>query len=141
MHPMACAIAHHIQSDCPLSLSAAVSEPVLALPCELHSGGCSWNVFALLAQREQDPITVFMGVPTMYTYLLNAYDRMRAEEQAAAQAAARRLRLTVCGSSACPLPVMERWKKLSGLLLTWCPPALQRGRAAHMTLALLAPPC
>ena len=66
-------------------------------------------------QREEDPITVFMGVPTMYSYLLNAYDAMAPEQQAAARAAAGRLRLTVSGSAACPLPVMQRWEELSGL--------------------------
>ena len=70
--------------------------------------------FAPLPQREEDPITVFMGVPTMYSYLLNAYDAMAPEQQAAARAAAGRLRLTVSGSAACPLPVMQRWEELSG---------------------------
>ena len=68
----------------------------------------------MLVQREENAITTFMGVPTMYTYLLNAYDKMDRAQQRKAQEAARRLRLTVCGSSACPLPLMERWKRLSG---------------------------
>lgn len=55
-----------------------------------------------------------MGVPTMYSYLLCAYDAMAPEQQAAARAAAGRLRLTVSGSAACPLPVMQRWEELSG---------------------------
>ena len=63
-------------------------------------------------QREE--VTVFMGVPTMYTYLLSYYDSMPAAQQAAARAAAARLRLTVSGSAACPLPIMERWHALSG---------------------------
>ena len=65
-------------------------------------------------QREEDPVTVFMGVPTMYSYLLSHYDSMPAEQQAAARAAASRLRLTVSGSAACPLPIMQRWRQLSG---------------------------
>ena len=66
-------------------------------------------------QREDDPVTVFMGVPTMYSYLLSAYEGMAPDQQAAARAAAGRLRLTVSGSAACPLPVMRRWEELSGL--------------------------
>ena len=66
------------------------------------------------AQRQDDPITVFMGVPTMYAYLLSHYDQMPAEEQAAARSAAARLRLTVSGSAACPQPIMRRWHALSG---------------------------
>ncbi len=65
-----------------------------------------------------------MGVPTMYSYLLSAYDKMGAEEQAAARRAAARLRLTVSGSAACPLPVMQRWEELSGA----CPPSRGRPR-------------
>ncbi len=65
-------------------------------------------------QREEDPVTVFMGVPTMYTHLLSYYDNMSAEEQEAAKVAAQRLRLTVSGSAACPLPIMQRWHSLSG---------------------------
>ncbi|KAK9838516.1 hypothetical protein WJX81_004577 [Elliptochloris bilobata] len=64
--------------------------------------------------REEDAVTVFMGVPTMYAYLLNAYDAMAPAQQAAARAAAARLRLTVSGSAACPLPTMQRWEELSG---------------------------
>jgi malonyl-CoA/methylmalonyl-CoA synthetase len=65
-------------------------------------------------QREEDPISVFMGVPTMYSYLLSAYDAMDNEGRARARQAAARLRLTVSGSAACPLPIMDRWEALSG---------------------------
>ena len=65
-------------------------------------------------QRDEDPITVFMGVPTMYSHLLSVYDDMSLEQQKAAQGAAKRLRLTVSGSAACPLPIMQRWHALSG---------------------------
>ena len=71
----------------------------------------------LLLQREEDPITVFMGVPTMYSYLLSHYASMAPREQAAARKAAARLRLTVSGSAACPLPVIHQWQELSGQLL------------------------
>lgn len=72
------------------------------------------GITACWLQRKEDPISVFMGVPTMYYYLLNAYDKMDAAEQGRAREAAQRLRLTVCGSSACPLHIMERWRHLSG---------------------------
>ena len=75
---------------------------------------CILTVARAGAQREDDPITVFMGVPTMYAYLLSHYDQMPAVEQAAARLAAARLRLTVSGSAACPLPIMQRWHALSG---------------------------
>lgn len=63
-------------------------------------------------------LSVFMGVPTMYSYLLAHYDsNMTGEEQARARGAAAALRLTVSGSSACPVPTMERWKQLTGSYL------------------------
>ncbi len=75
------------------------------------------------AKNKQDgKLSVFMGVPTMYSYLLSHYDgNMSPEEQARARAAASALRLTVSGSSACPVPIMERWKELTGnyLLERW----------------------
>ena len=60
-------------------------------------------------------MTVFMGVPTMYTYLLNHYsDKMSPEEQQQAREAASRLRLTISGSGACPISLMQRWRTISG---------------------------
>jgi malonyl-CoA/methylmalonyl-CoA synthetase len=65
-------------------------------------------------RRVRDPVTVFMGVPTMFAFLNNAYAAMPPEDQRGAAAAAARLRLAVCGSAACPLPVMRRWEEMSG---------------------------
>ncbi|GAB4823586.1 hypothetical protein N2152v2_010632 [Parachlorella kessleri] len=64
--------------------------------------------------RKNDPLSLFMGVPTMYAFLLNKFDKMSAEQQSLARQAAGALRLTVSGSSACPLPLMSRWEELSG---------------------------
>ena len=86
-------------------------------PVNAHARCQLARVCHMCSQRQENAISIFMGVPTMYTYLLNAYDKMDAAGQDAARAAARRLRLTVCGSSACPLPVMERWRELSGVVL------------------------
>ena len=61
---------------------------------------------------------MFMGVPTMYSYLLQHYhDHMTAEQQQAARAAAQGLRLTVSGSAACPVVIMDKWRELSGQML------------------------
>ncbi|GIL75510.1 hypothetical protein Vretifemale_5226 [Volvox reticuliferus] len=73
---------------------------------------------AAVWQRIQSgDISVFMGVPTMYSYLLSHHDAQAAsspERAAALRDAARALRLTVSGSSACPLPILNRWRELSG---------------------------
>ncbi|PRW56153.1 malonate-- ligase [Chlorella sorokiniana] len=94
---------------------------VNALLCTLRAGACvdmlprfqPGEVWQHLL-RLQDPVTVFMGVPTMYSKLLSMYDHMEPSQQQQAAAAARRLRLTVSGSAACPTPIMERWEQLSG---------------------------
>lgn len=89
-------------------------------------------------------MSVFMGVPTMYAYLLDHCNtRMDDRQRTAARygcllllllfsdaslgccttsrphhsAAARRLRLAVSGSAACPMDVMHRWEELTGQVL------------------------
>ncbi|XP_022842664.1 malonate--CoA ligase [Olea europaea var. sylvestris] len=61
-----------------------------------------------------DAITVFTGVPTMYTRLIQGYEAMDPESQASAASAARQLRLMMCGSSALPLPIMQQWESITG---------------------------
>jgi malonyl-CoA/methylmalonyl-CoA synthetase len=59
-----------------------------------------------------------MAVPTMYSYLLQHYqDHMTQQQQQAARAAAQSLRLTVSGSAACPVVIMDKWREISGQTL------------------------
>ncbi|KAK3005547.1 hypothetical protein RJ639_015972 [Escallonia herrerae] len=62
----------------------------------------------------EDAVTVFTGVPTMYTRLIQGYEAMDPELQAASASAASQLRLMMCGSSALPLPVMQQWETITG---------------------------
>ncbi|KZV26078.1 malonate--CoA ligase [Dorcoceras hygrometricum] len=64
--------------------------------------------------KSNDAITVFTGVPTIYTRLIQGYEAMNPELQAASASAARQLRLMMCGSSALPLPVMQQWESITG---------------------------
>ncbi|PIA64892.1 hypothetical protein AQUCO_00100399v1 [Aquilegia coerulea] len=64
--------------------------------------------------KVNDAITVFTGVPTMYTRLLQGYDAMEPELQATSASAASKLRLMMCGSSALPYPVMQQWESITG---------------------------
>ncbi|KDD76064.1 AMP-binding enzyme [Helicosporidium sp. ATCC 50920] len=59
------------------------------------------------------PVTVFMGVPTMYSRLLAALPADLACRAPYADAA-RGLRLAVTGSATCPRPVLEAWERLAG---------------------------
>ncbi|KAJ7963028.1 malonate--CoA ligase-like [Quillaja saponaria] len=64
--------------------------------------------------KADDAITVFTGVPTIYTRLIQGYEAMDPELQATSASAARNLRLMMCGSSALPQPVMQKWEAITG---------------------------
>ncbi|EWC46308.1 hypothetical protein DRE_04479 [Drechslerella stenobrocha 248] len=61
-------------------------------------------------------ITMFHGVPTMYTAFIAAYDAMPPSKQEFIAAGLRRLRVAVCGSAALPKPVAERWEAITGAI-------------------------
>ncbi|XP_008789318.2 malonate--CoA ligase-like isoform X2 [Phoenix dactylifera] len=64
--------------------------------------------------KADDAITLFTGVPTMYTRLLQGYETMDSDLQAASASAANKLRLMMCGSSALPFPVLKQWEEITG---------------------------
>ncbi|GFP96008.1 malonate--coa ligase [Phtheirospermum japonicum] len=83
--------------------------------------------------KADDAITAFTGVPTMYTRLIQGYEAMDTELQAVSAAAARQLRLMMCGSSALPLPVMQQWENITGHVL------LERYGMTEFVMALSNP--
>ncbi|KAI8464859.1 MAG: hypothetical protein J3K34DRAFT_380146 [Monoraphidium minutum] len=92
---------------------------VNALHCAHAAGGCvdfmaSFQPNAAWRRLRDGGITVLMAVPTMYTYLLMAYDRAPPPQQAALRAAAARLRLAVSGSAAAPVALLARWREVAG---------------------------
>ncbi|OIW11890.1 hypothetical protein TanjilG_25803 [Lupinus angustifolius] len=64
--------------------------------------------------KSDDAITLFTGVPTIYTRLIQGYHAMDPELKATSASAARNLRLMMCGSSALPQPVMQEWEAITG---------------------------
>ncbi|KAL3631909.1 putative CoA ligase ccl8 [Castilleja foliolosa] len=83
--------------------------------------------------KTDDSITAFTGVPTMYTRLIQGFEAMDSELQVVSAAAARQLRLMMCGSSALPLPVMQQWEKITGHVL------LERYGMTEFVMALSNP--
>ena len=80
--------------------------------CAKFSATQWWRV---VVDWKQTPTTMFMGVPTMYVRLIQAYDAVTSEERRAEMsAAASRLRLCVSGSAAMPVPVAKRWSEIAG---------------------------
>lgn len=72
-------------------------------------------VWERLARHGAPPISLFFGVPTTYAHLIAHWERQQQPAQrAASSAAAGALRLAVCGSAACPPPILARWRDISG---------------------------
>ncbi|CAK5217910.1 unnamed protein product [Aphanomyces euteiches] len=67
--------------------------------------------------RTASPVTVMMAVPSIYMLLLDGLAKLSDEEQAAAVTGAKRLRLAISGSMACPVSILERWGALTGTSL------------------------
>ncbi len=62
-------------------------------------------------------LTLLMAVPTIYVRLIKAWEEAGKQERAAMSRAASRLRLMVSGSAALPVPVLERWREITGHVL------------------------
>ena len=59
-------------------------------------------------------LTLYMAVPTIYHRLIAHLEGLSTAERERFAAGAARLRLMVSGSAALPIPVLERWRDLSG---------------------------
>ena len=102
---------HHIHGIVNAWLSAHMSGATV----EFQKQFAPRAVWARLRDSTQPPATIFMGVPTMYVMLLRALQgNLSAEARAASIDAVSRLRLTVSGSAACPVPILEEWRKVTG---------------------------
>lgn len=87
--------------------------------CALWSGARCDMLPAFDADRVIDALTsgqltLYMAVPTIYHRLIARLDQASEEERARFKDATTRLRLMVSGSAALPVPVLHRWRELSG---------------------------
>lgn len=92
------------------------------MSCALWSGACCeflpkfdaeqvWDIF------KSGRLTLFMAVPTIYYKLIANWEESFGEEQVKMSKAASNLRLMVSGSAALPVPVLEKWRTISGQTL------------------------
>jgi malonyl-CoA/methylmalonyl-CoA synthetase len=79
--------------------------------CDILPGFDAAEVLTRLAAGD---LTLYMAVPTIYHRLIAMLDQVSEEERARVREGAIRLRLMVSGSAALPIPVLERWRELSG---------------------------
>jgi malonyl-CoA/methylmalonyl-CoA synthetase len=89
------------------------------LTCALWAGArCRilprFDVEAVWNRLIADDLTLFMAVPTIYVKLIAAWEAAPPDRQRAMTAACTRLRLMVSGSAALPIPVLEKWRAISG---------------------------
>ncbi len=89
------------------------------LSCALWSGACCEFLPKFDAQRvweklSNGQLTLFMAVPTIYFKLIAFWETATVEVQQQLSKAVGQLRLMVSGSAALPVPVLEKWKAISG---------------------------
>lgn len=92
---------------------------VNALLCALAVGATvdilpGFDASAVWDRFVDTPATLFMAVPTIYSRLIKDWEAAAPDAQARRTAGARRLRLMVSGSAALPVPVLERWRDITG---------------------------
>ncbi len=92
------------------------------IACALWSGATCEILPRFDAERVWDRIasgklTLFMAVPTIYVRLIKAWEAAGAERREQLSRAASELRLMVSGSAALPVPVLERWREITGHVL------------------------
>jgi len=79
--------------------------------CEIHPNFDVDHCWSRLASGE---ITVFTAVPTVYQRLITGWDAASAEDRVRLSTGAAAARLMMSGSAALPIPVLQRWREISG---------------------------
>lgn len=92
---------------------------VNALLCALRVGATvemlpTFDAGAVWDRFKDDAVTLFMAVPTVYNRLIADWEAAPEAERVRRSAGARELRLMVSGSAALPVPVLERWREITG---------------------------
>ena len=82
--------------------------------CVMMNGFSPWDVWDRFGRKD---LTLFMGVPTIYSKLIDCWEDSSAQERERMSDSVRGLRLMVSGSAALPVSVFEKWKEISGHVL------------------------
>jgi malonyl-CoA/methylmalonyl-CoA synthetase len=101
---------HHIHGIVNILLCALWSGAV----CEIMPGFYADAVWDRIVAAD---LTLFMGVPTVYSRLISTWESRSEKEREKASAGSSRLRLMVSGSAALPVSVLEKWKAITGHVL------------------------
>jgi malonyl-CoA/methylmalonyl-CoA synthetase len=92
---------------------------VNVIGCALWSGArCdvlpAFEAAEVIDRLTQGDLTLYMAVPTIYHRLIAHLDQASQEKRDRFREGVTALRLMVSGSAALPVPVLERWRELSG---------------------------
>jgi len=128
---------HHVHGVVNVVACALWSGATCEMPVKLHPA----EVWARFRSAGAPPLTLFMAVPTIYSRLIAAWDKLPPEEQMASTAAAAKLRLMVSGSAALPQPVFDRWQQVGGQTLLERYGMTEIGMALSNTLHARQPGC
>jgi malonyl-CoA/methylmalonyl-CoA synthetase len=87
--------------------------------CALWSGArvdmlSAFDAPTVIERIASGELTLYMAVPTIYHRLIAHLDSQSEDERDRFRVGAAALRLMVSGSAALPIPVLERWRELSG---------------------------
>lgn len=90
--------------------------------CSLWSGArCvmmdGFNAREVWKRLEEKDLTLFMGVPTIYSRLIGLWDDSSAWQRRRMRDCLLGFRLMVSGSAALPVSVLQKWKEISGQVL------------------------
>ncbi|MGB5371328.1 MAG: AMP-binding protein, partial [Flavobacteriaceae bacterium] len=92
------------------------------MSCALWCGACceflpKFDAQAVWEIIESGRLTLFMAVPTIYYKLISFWDQAPEGRQKILAESASKLRLMVSGSAALPVPVLEKWRVITGQTL------------------------
>jgi malonyl-CoA/methylmalonyl-CoA synthetase len=92
------------------------------ISCTLWAGAVCEIVSEFDARKVWDRIvqgglTLFMAVPTIYVKLIDAWEKASPEDRHRMSMGCRLMRVMVSGSAALPVPILEKWKEISGHVL------------------------
>ncbi len=92
------------------------------MSCALWCGACceflpKFDAQAVWKIIESGRLSLFMAVPTIYYKLISFWEHAPEERQKKMAESASKLRLMVSGSAALPVPVLEKWREITGQTL------------------------
>lgn len=77
-----------------------------------------WTYLLNINMPQKDRVTLYMGVPTIYNYLIQEYDKLFKKDSQMTdyirQHCSNKIRLMVSGSAPLPAPVFQRWREITG---------------------------